>query len=343
MVGVATGLQKQFSWAGVAAAGVGAGVANWAGARLPDGIGEIAGRAITGAAHAIGSTAARSLIEGSDFGGGGTPPDTLQLPQHIRDDLVQRDAALREPGVVAARIGQIADLGGGLRVRPLEVVEDSRCPQNARCIWAGRLRVRVAVEGVGEREVTLDEGTFETRARRILNGRRYTWLLDRLAGKQPPALPLRLPQGLTHRAQPEPGCAFAVVPRAVPAIDAHIAPIGRQCSKRVLAHRAKEPTQSVASVLAYLQRGVEHAALSHRTPNRGEYPRQLVRARMMQGRRRPDAIERIDEIELVEAHHAHVDVPALLRFSRKPSGRIHRGDTKTRLAQRSRIRAAAAA
>jgi hypothetical protein len=94
--------------------------------------------------------------------GGGTTPDTSQLPQHIRDDLVQRDAALREPGVVAARIGQTADLGGGLRVRPLEVVEDSRCPQNARCIWAGRLRVRVAVEGVGEREVTLDEGTFET-------------------------------------------------------------------------------------------------------------------------------------------------------------------------------------
>ncbi len=95
-------------------------------------------------------------------GGGGTTPGASQLPQHIREDLAQRDAALHEPGVVAARIGQTADLGGGIRVRPLEVVEDSRCPQNARCIWAGRLRVRVAVEGVGEREVILDEGTFET-------------------------------------------------------------------------------------------------------------------------------------------------------------------------------------
>ena len=94
-------------------------------------------------------------------GGGGTTPDTSQLPQHIREDLAQRDAALHEPGVVAARIGQTADLGGGLRVRPLEVVEDSRCPQNAHCIWAGRLRVRVAIEGVGEREVILDEGAFE--------------------------------------------------------------------------------------------------------------------------------------------------------------------------------------
>lgn len=93
-------------------------------------------------------------------GGGGTP--TAQLPQHIQEDLAQRDAALREPGVVAARLNETADLGGGLRVRPLEVVEDSRCPQNARCVWAGRLRLRVNVEHIGEREVTLDEGVVET-------------------------------------------------------------------------------------------------------------------------------------------------------------------------------------
>lgn len=84
------------------------------------------------------------------------------LPQHIRDDLAQREAALLAPGVVAAAIGQTADLGGGLRVTPLQVLEDSRCPQNARCVWAGRLRLRVAVEGVGEREITLDEVAVET-------------------------------------------------------------------------------------------------------------------------------------------------------------------------------------
>ncbi|QGZ93949.1 hypothetical protein [Terricaulis silvestris] len=94
--------------------------------------------------------------------GGGTPPDTSNLPQHIREDLAQREAALREPGIVVAAIGQTADLGGGLRVRPLEVVEDSRCPQNARCIWAGRLRLRVNVEGVGDREITADEAAVET-------------------------------------------------------------------------------------------------------------------------------------------------------------------------------------
>jgi hypothetical protein len=93
---------------------------------------------------------------------GGAGPGQAPLPQHIREDLAQRDAALAEPGVVAARIGETADLGGGLHVRPLEVLEDSRCPQNARCVWAGRLRLRVQVEGVGDREVTLDEPAVET-------------------------------------------------------------------------------------------------------------------------------------------------------------------------------------
>lgn len=88
--------------------------------------------------------------------------DRANLPEHIRMDLEQRDQALAAPGVVAAGLNQRADLGGGLVVRPLEVLEDSRCPQNARCVWAGRLRLRVNVEGVGEREITLDEAAAET-------------------------------------------------------------------------------------------------------------------------------------------------------------------------------------
>ncbi len=93
---------------------------------------------------------------------GGADPTPAPLPQHIQEDLAQRDAALRAQGVVAAGIGQTADLGGGLRVRPLEVLEDSRCPQNARCVWAGRLRLRVNVEGVGEREIADDEEGVQT-------------------------------------------------------------------------------------------------------------------------------------------------------------------------------------
>lgn len=44
---------------------------------------------------------------------------------------------------------------GALVVTPLSVVEDSRCPINARCIWAGRATVRTQVVGAGWRE-TLD-------------------------------------------------------------------------------------------------------------------------------------------------------------------------------------------
>jgi hypothetical protein len=48
--------------------------------------------------------------------------------------------------------GPTAGLGGvaytnGLKVRPLSVVEDSRCPINAVCVWAGQLVVRTEVIG----------------------------------------------------------------------------------------------------------------------------------------------------------------------------------------------------
>ena len=45
-----------------------------------------------------------------------------------------------------AGFGQVA-YTNGLRVRPLQVVEDSRCPINAVCVWAGRLVVRSEVIG----------------------------------------------------------------------------------------------------------------------------------------------------------------------------------------------------
>lgn len=112
-------------------------------------------RAILFAAFALAACAT------APAGGAGEPTPTPQ-PEHIRMDLEQRAAALREPGVVAAGINETADLGNGLRVRPLEVLEDSRCPQNARCVWAGRLRLRVNIEGVGEREISDDADGIHT-------------------------------------------------------------------------------------------------------------------------------------------------------------------------------------
>lgn len=49
---------------------------------------------------------------------------------------------------------------GNLRVTPLNVVEDSRCPENACCMWAGRVVVRATIDGDGdrfERNLTLGE------------------------------------------------------------------------------------------------------------------------------------------------------------------------------------------
>jgi hypothetical protein len=42
---------------------------------------------------------------------------------------------------------------GTLTVTPLSVVEDSRCPENARCVWAGRLVVATRIDGPGWREI----------------------------------------------------------------------------------------------------------------------------------------------------------------------------------------------
>lgn len=60
-------------------------------------------------------------------------------------------------GVVVARLGETVRLGD-VRVRPIAVTEDSRCPRDATCVWAGRLRLRVAISGVaGEPVLTLGE------------------------------------------------------------------------------------------------------------------------------------------------------------------------------------------
>lgn len=53
-----------------------------------------------------------------------------------------------------ARLGQAVRIGGPI-VRPLSVIEDSRCPANARCIWAGRVVVRAEVRG-GDWRRTVD-------------------------------------------------------------------------------------------------------------------------------------------------------------------------------------------
>ena len=55
-----------------------------------------------------------------------------------------------------APLNEVANLDG-LTVRPLAVLEDSRCPASVQCVWAGRVRISAEVSGAGTRELTLGE------------------------------------------------------------------------------------------------------------------------------------------------------------------------------------------
>lgn len=59
-------------------------------------------------------------------------------------------------GLVWARLGQTVNVGGP-RVTPLRVLEDSRCPADVQCVWAGQVRLSVRIEtgaGPETRELT---------------------------------------------------------------------------------------------------------------------------------------------------------------------------------------------
>lgn len=58
-----------------------------------------------------------------------------------------------------ARIGQTVSVGGPT-VRPLAVIEDSRCPADVTCVWAGRVVVRAEIgTGLGKQVKDLTLGT----------------------------------------------------------------------------------------------------------------------------------------------------------------------------------------
>ena len=55
-------------------------------------------------------------------------------------------------GIIRLAIGQTGTVDGP-KVTPLAVLEDSRCPINARCVWAGQVRLKIKVTlGSGSRE-----------------------------------------------------------------------------------------------------------------------------------------------------------------------------------------------
>lgn len=62
------------------------------------------------------------------------------------------------PGPTAA-LNQAGEVNG-LRFRPLELLEDSRCPARVQCVWAGQVRVLVAVGSPTGGEISRHEMTL---------------------------------------------------------------------------------------------------------------------------------------------------------------------------------------
>jgi hypothetical protein len=89
---------------------------------------------------------------------------------------------IRQDGL--AMLGQPTRVGR-LVVTPMRVVEDSRCPMNARCVWAGRLIVSTRIDGAGWRETANMELGRPYIARGI-SVQLSSVRPDRMAGEQTP-------------------------------------------------------------------------------------------------------------------------------------------------------------
>jgi hypothetical protein len=63
-------------------------------------------------------------------------------------------ATTKSNGINVA-LGQTATVDGP-RIKPLKVIEDSRCPINVQCIWAGQIRLKVLwLKPSGDEELEL--------------------------------------------------------------------------------------------------------------------------------------------------------------------------------------------
>jgi len=73
-------------------------------------------------------------------------------PAPVQQGPIPGDPPLSPPdeSLAYAMLGQTVRVDGP-SVTPLAVVEDSRCPMNARCVWAGQVRLKLRIgSGRGE-------------------------------------------------------------------------------------------------------------------------------------------------------------------------------------------------
>jgi len=113
------------------------------------------------------------------FGIGVTPSATVASPNHPAAASPHVRIYLDKP--LQLRLHQVATLqtakvkDGALQITFLKVTEDSRCPTNVACVWAGQVSVRVAIaqNGKANRTLTLTRKPGDQRAA-IAKGDRYS-------------------------------------------------------------------------------------------------------------------------------------------------------------------------
>lgn len=67
-----------------------------------------------------------------------------------------------EEGNIVLKLGE-KGVFRNISIKPIEVVEDSRCPKDVQCIWAGTLKVRTEIlSGLGKSEMVVELGQSVT-------------------------------------------------------------------------------------------------------------------------------------------------------------------------------------
>jgi hypothetical protein len=84
-----------------------------------------------------------------------TEPASALAPEPLASDHQFGNASLR--------LNEAASFPDGLSLRVTSIIEDSRCPANANCVWAGKVRISVRIRsGMGVSTNTFEVGTTIT-------------------------------------------------------------------------------------------------------------------------------------------------------------------------------------
>ncbi|MFZ2167439.1 MAG: hypothetical protein WAV50_01055 [Minisyncoccia bacterium] len=94
---------------------------------------------------------AKLCPDGSAVGRTGPNCEFAECPSSATTTTTTTTTSTSNPG-----IGMSTTIRG-TTIRVLSLVEDSRCPADVQCIWAGTVRVRVSIDSYGEFTLTLDE------------------------------------------------------------------------------------------------------------------------------------------------------------------------------------------